>query len=278
MALRLAIIDGTFRYRHEAFIPVDDPGLLRGDGVFEVARVYRGRPFALEDHFDRLARSADGLGQIIDLDEIRRDVDAVLAHGDTGDAVIRIIATRGGRRLVLLEDVPSFPDTIALTPVVYEQPDLLVGLKTLSYAANELATRRARQLGADQALLVSRDGRVLEGPNFAVFAVLDDPQVLVTPPLTDGVLDSITRRRLLEVVRAVECSMSIERLRSAREIFVASTVREVLPVHRLDDVPFPAPGPCTRAARTAFRALVDEHAQGPDSTPAVTAFDGNHES
>jgi branched-subunit amino acid aminotransferase/4-amino-4-deoxychorismate lyase len=120
-----------------------------------------------------------------------------------------------------------------------------------------LATRLAQEAGADEALLVTPHGRVLEGPTSALFVSLDG-ETLVTPPLTDRVLDSITRRVLLAVVeRAREEVVTRDELRRAREAFLASTTREVQAVASVDGEPLPAaPGPLTLAAADAFRARV----------------------
>jgi branched-subunit amino acid aminotransferase/4-amino-4-deoxychorismate lyase len=136
-------------------------------------------------------------------------------------------------------------------------PRVLDDIKSLSYAANLLATRRAQELGADDALLVTPHGRVLEGPTASLFASLDG-ETLVTPPLTDRVLDSITRRRLLTILpHAREAVLTAEELGGAREVFLASTTREVQAVGHLDGRPLPeAPGPLTAQAAEAFSSHV----------------------
>ena len=116
-----------------------------------------------------------------------------------------------------------------------------------------LASRLARERGADEALLVTPHGRVLEGPTSSFFVSLDG-ETLVTPPLSDHVLDSITRRRLLAILpHAREEVVTRDELRGAREAFLASTTREVQPVARIDEVDLPmVPGPLTQSAADAF--------------------------
>jgi branched-subunit amino acid aminotransferase/4-amino-4-deoxychorismate lyase len=120
-----------------------------------------------------------------------------------------------------------------------------------------LAGRIAVEAGADEALLVTPHGRVLEGPTSTFFASLDG-ETLVTPPLGDRVLDSITRRRLLALLPgAREEVVTRDELRGAREAFLASTTREVQAVATIDGDALPAaPGPLTQAAATAFAAHV----------------------
>jgi branched-chain amino acid aminotransferase len=119
----------------------------------------------------------------------------------------------------------------------------------------------AGERGADQALLVRPDGKVLEGPNFAIFLGFDGSGPLITPPLNNGILDSITRRRLLNLVPAIERDVNISELDRVQEAFAASTLREVLPVSAIDGMPLDRiPGPRTSAARDAFRRRVAKEA------------------
>jgi branched-subunit amino acid aminotransferase/4-amino-4-deoxychorismate lyase len=91
----LAVLDGHVLPAGEAMLPVTDEGLLRGDGVFEVMRVYEGRPFALEQHLRRMVRSAANLRLELDLTAVRRDLDALLAEAGPVDAAVRFLVTRG---------------------------------------------------------------------------------------------------------------------------------------------------------------------------------------
>jgi branched-subunit amino acid aminotransferase/4-amino-4-deoxychorismate lyase len=253
----LAVVDGQVLPADEALLPVTDEGLLRGDGVFEVVRVYEGRPFAFEDHLRRMARSAQNLRLEIDLNAMRADVEAILAEAGPVDAQVRFLVTRGGRRVTLLEPLRDHSAAVRLACIEYVPPRVLDGVKSLSYAGNMLATRLAVEAGADEALLVTPHGRVLEAPTSTLFVSLD-AETLVTPPLSDRVLDSITRRRLLEALpQAREEVLTREELGRAREAFLASTTREVQAVASVDgDVLPEAPGPLTQAAVDAFAAIV----------------------
>ena len=103
----------------------------------------------------------------------RADIATLLGARDGGgdDVLVRMLATRGGRRIVLIEPMPALPATLALAPVTYAPPRLLDGIKSLSYAANMLASRLAREQGCDEALLVTPHGRVLECPTSSFFIV-----------------------------------------------------------------------------------------------------------
>jgi branched-chain amino acid aminotransferase len=247
----LACLDGEIRALDEVAIPVTDEGLLRGDGVFEVVRLYRGRPFALAEHLRRLERSAANLRLPVEPERIRADALALIERAGAVDAILRLVVTRGGRRLAMIQPLPEPLPSAALALVEYAPTRTLDGIKSLSYAANMLATRLARERGADEALLVTPHGRLLEGPTASFFCVLDGE--LVTPPLDDHILDSITRQRLLALCGVRERSLSREDIARMDEAFLASTTREVLPVRAIEGRELPAPGPRTRQAARALR-------------------------
>lgn len=238
----------------DARIPVDDDGLLRGDGVFEVIRLYGGRPFRLDRHMERMATSARNLRLEIDIERVREDARAVLEAASPGDCLLRVLVTRGGHRVALLEPLPPLPEPIRLASVTYAPTRVLDGVKSLSYAANMLAGRLARERGFDEALLVTPHGRVLECPTASFFWVRDGQ--LHTPPLAEHVLDSITRRLIIDTCGAHQTETTLEALAGVDEAFIASTVREVLAVSRIDDVELEPNGPVTAAAAQRAGAQV----------------------
>lgn len=250
----LGSLDGEIRDSADLVIPVTDDGLLRGDGVFEAVRLYDGVPYALEEHLQRMVRSAANLRLDLDVQAFRDDVDRLLAEARPGDAKLRLVATRGGRRLVLVEDLTPLPPSMALACVEYAPTRLLDGIKSLSYAANMLATRIAQEEGADEALLTTPHGRLLEGPTSAFFAVFGDE--IVTPPLSDHVLDSITRRKVLQVADVAERPITRADIPQMSEAFLSSTLREVMPVHTIDGRELPAPGRRTKETADRLRELI----------------------
>jgi branched-chain amino acid aminotransferase len=119
-----------------------------------------------------------------------------------------------------------------------------------------LALRLAAEAGYDEALLVTPHGRVLEGPTWSFFWVRDGE--LLTPPLEDRILASITRGRIIAATGAAEEPCTLEDLRAAQEAFIASTVREVLPIAAIDELRLPAaPGPVTLRTREALRQAIE---------------------
>jgi branched-chain amino acid aminotransferase len=256
----LGCLDGTIERAEETFIPATDEGFLRGDGVFEVVRVYHGKPFALGEHLDRIERSAANLrlGWVVPRAALEDEIPWLLTErgGSEFDGVLRIVLTRGGHRLLLTEPAPDTPERVRLGFVTYAPTRVLDGIKSLSYAANMLSTRAARERGFDEALLVTPHDRVLEAPTSTIFWVGDDG-VLSTPPLDDHILASITRDKLLELLSVEERPLTKEELLGAREAFLASTVREVQSVAAVEEQDFPETGEVTRKAAAAFRAHVE---------------------
>jgi branched-chain amino acid aminotransferase len=243
----LASVDGVIGPAADARIPVSDEGLTRGDGAFEVVRLYAGRPFALDDHAARLRRTCDGLRLDADHDALAGEVAALLAAAGPVDALLRVVLTRGGRRILTIEPLPARPDVARVATVTYAPNRILDGLKTLSYAGNMLAGRLARERGFDEALLVTPHGRVLEGPTWTFFWVAGGRAW--TPPLEDRILDSITRRYVIEESGAAEAVCTLDDVRAADEAFIASTLREVMPIAAVDEIVLPAaPGPVTEDA------------------------------
>ena len=252
----LASVDGAIGPTEEARIPVSDEGLTRGDGGFEVMRLYKGRPFALPDHLARLDRTCAGLRLPYDAEALETEIGALLDAAGPIDALMRVVLTRGGRRILTIEPMPERLPVARVMTVTYSPTRVLDGLKTLSYGGNMLAGRIARERGFDEALLVTPHGRVLEGPTWTFFWVAGGR--LLTPPLDDRILDSITRRYVLEECDGQERACTLDDVAAAEEAFIASTVREVMPISTIDGQPLPAaPGPVTEAAAAGLRAHVE---------------------
>src|SRR3954447_10107519 len=248
----LASVDGTITPTVEAMVPLKDDGLYRGDGAFEVIRLYKGRPFALADHLDRLERSTAAIELEFDRSALEDEIEAMLAELGDADGQLRLIVTRGGRRLAMTEPIPVHAEKVSVATVTYCPSVILNGVKSLSYAANMQSTRLARAQGADEAVLVQPGGIVLEPPTSSIFWV--SPQgALRTPGLDNGVLESITRDRLVKALDVAEGTWPVADLRAAKEAFLASTTREIQAVATIDGTDLPeAPGPRTREAQDAF--------------------------
>jgi branched-chain amino acid aminotransferase len=261
----LACLDGTIQPAADAVIPVTDDGLVRGDGAFEVIRVYDGRPFALREHLDRIERSVANLRLSWKPDRavLEQEVAELLDErgGSSFDGALRIMLTNGGRRILMTEPLHELPERVRLAYVTYAPTRILDGVKSLSYAGNMLATRIAQERGFDEALLVTPHGRVLEAPTSSIFWVNERGE-LCTPPLDDHILASITRDRLMTLTDAIERPVTGDELLGAREAFLASTTREVQSVATIEDRDFPETGERTLAAADALRRQIESELGG----------------
>lgn len=267
------LMDGEPVEADHAAISVLDVGFQRGYGCFEALRVYRGKAFRQAAHLDRLAQSAAKLHLPV---PDRSDLDAWCTRvaADSGESVMRVFVSggtdpkalgTGSRTVVLAEEAPTGHPAVSLqSRIAPWHTDSewfeLTGAKALSYGFNLAASVAAQLAGFDDALLVGRSGHVLEGPTFSVGWVTGE--VLFTPALDTGILESITRRAALEVagregIEVVEGVFDLEQVLEADEMIALSTLKEVSPVRRVDDREY-ADGPVTAALAKGFDDLVAE--------------------
>lgn len=253
MGLDTALINGRAVPLAEATLPVTDDGVARGDGAFETVGVWDGRPFRIDDHLDRLAASLAAIGlPPVDTALLRAEAES-LVDGVDADAALRIYVTGSSTRLLTLSAQPARPPTRHLVP----QPAPWIrplgtygpaGAKTMSYMPNMAATRAAQAAGGDDALLISLEGLVLEGPTFCVLWVHDG--VVRTPAVDLGVVDSISRRTLLDASRESSLEIAegrwhLDDLAGASEFVVCSSVRPVIAARRVGDLRFADETPIT---------------------------------
>ena len=266
------LINGVPTDPENAGVSVFDVGFQRGYGCFEAMRSYDGTIFRLDGHLDRLARSADHLRiDLVDHSALRAWCERAASGGD---GVVRVYVTGGtdatalgsnNATIVYLEPVPDLPPSMRLD--LLDAPwhsdgkvSELTGAKTLSYGPNLAATIEARSKGFDDAALLGSGDVVLEGPTFSLGWVTDG--MLFTPSLDSQILESITREATLESADRISVETTVGRfhrddLMASDEVFIMSTVREVMPVTAVADVSF-EPGPVTRRLVDAFDDLVSE--------------------
>lgn len=278
----LVYLNGRYVTDEEAWVPAQDRGLLSGQGAFETMRAYEGRVFRLGAHLERLARTLAWLGIEVPepMETLAAVVPVLLARNALAEARVRLTVTAGpaaagagaggaGRPTVLVTAVaPGAPDEHAyragISAVRLDLPHGLgpgAGHKVTSYLGWSLARRTAVERGAGEAVLVTGGDRVVEGAHSNLFAVLAG--AVATPPLSAGALPGITRAVVLallptEGVPGGERDLRWEDLERAEELFVTSSVAEVLPVTTLGGRPVGdgAPGKVTRRLAGAYRALV----------------------
>lgn len=258
---RRARVDGRDVALDEAAVGVCDDGFARGDGAFETVGVWDGAPFRLSDHLQRLAGSMAAAGlPAPDLDALRADVQAVL-EGLAADAVLRVYATGSGTRVVTLEAQPERqpPRHLVSQPAPWIRPVGtwgLAGAKSMSYLPNMAAGRAAQAAGGDDALLLTLEGFVAEGPTFAVCWMRDG--TLYAPALEMGVVDSISRRSAIEAaadlgVEVVTGRWRLPEVLGADEVLLSSAVRPVLAVATIDGHPLPEAAPMAGALTEALQ-------------------------
>jgi branched-chain amino acid aminotransferase len=281
---KAVVIDGVLCSADAAKVSVYDRGFLFGDAVFEVLRTYGGALFAWDEHFARLRRSAERvlLSLPVDGATLRAEVERAVAATGNDDSNVRIVVSRGAGpvtldpgtagsplRVILVEPVApppreAYADGIAaITVRVQRSVDgtAAAGAKVTNYLESLLAVREAKARGAEEALIVDGHGEVVEGATSNVFAVKGGG--LATPPEDAGILAGITRAHVLEAAAKAGIAVDQRRLRpealyDADEVFVTSSIREVLSVVRVDGrvIGTGAPGSVARTLHRAFRAAV----------------------
>jgi 4-amino-4-deoxychorismate lyase len=258
----------------EPVVFADDEAVLRGRAAFETLRVYDGVPFKLESHLVRLASSCERIGvEPPDAEEARELASLALAEADEPNAVLRFYRTPGREQssapslLALVNSLPTHLEELrargirlaSLLGVRAEAPWLLGGVKSTSYAVNMAAEAEARARDADDAVFVTEDGLVLEGPVTNLW--WRRGSTLCTPSLDLGILAGVTRDTLLEL--APEHGYDVEQgrfrvsdLAAADEAFTSSSVRELMPVVELDGRPIPR-GDAAAALQAALRETAE---------------------
>jgi branched-chain amino acid aminotransferase len=280
-----AFVDGRFVPVAEARVPILDWGFLRSDATYDVAHVWRGSFFRLEDHLDRFERSMAHLrlSPPYGRDDIRDVLIECVRLSGLRDAYAEIICTRGiprpgsrdprdcenrfyafvvpfiwiadpekqerGLHAVIADRQRIAPSSVDPTVKNYHWLDLEVGLL------------EAYERGGETAILTDAEGNVVEGPGFNVFAVYDGS---ISTPDT-GVLQGITRRTVLEL--AVDHGIPVEErpvpaasLRRADEAFISSTAGGIIPLTTVDgeDLGKGKPGPVTLRLRDAYWKLHED--------------------
>ncbi|HUB07804.1 MAG TPA: aminotransferase class IV [Myxococcales bacterium] len=276
----LVSFDGRLLPPARARISVFDRGFLYGDSIYEVLRTYGGRPFELPAHLTRLGRSARLIGLRLPLRAaaFRRRIGAALHAARNRESYVRVIVTRGEGPIGLDPALAVRPHVLVIVRPLHAPPaeiyrrgvsvsvvDVRRNLrqaidpaaKTGNYLNNVLALREARARGGYEALMLDARGRVAEGSTSNVFAVFGAR--VVTPPL-DGILAGVTRGLVLALagrlgLEARERPLRPEDLRRADELFLTSTLRELVPIVRVDGrrVGAGTPGPTTLRLLETFR-------------------------
>ena len=276
--LALAVLGHGVVDPDQPWLLADDEAVLRGRAAFETIRVYAGRPFRLDSHLRRMARSAEVLRlPAPDIEALADLGRQAVAAGGVEECGLRLVWTPGRpggqpNAFALVTAIPPGLEAerergtrlaslqLAIGALVRQSsPWLLAGVKSTSYAVNIAAQEEARRRGADDAVFLSSEGMVLEGPISNLWFC--EGGRLLTPSLDLGILAGVTREVVLEVaaeqgIAAEQGAYPFERMAAADEVFTSSSVRELMPVIELDGRPVAdgRPGPLAARFQAALRA------------------------
>lgn len=276
-------LDGELVDEENAKISVFDHGLLYGDGVFEGIRFYNRRVFRLEEHITRLFDSAKAILMKMPwshAEVLEATLETVRANG-LDDGYVRLVVTRGTGTLglnpmlcpkpsmfIIASTITLYPEEnyrrgMALATCATRRPApaaLMPQVKSLNYLNNVMAKVEAIQAGALEGVMLNEQGYVAECTGDNLFVVKGGR--VLTPPVSDGALDGITRQVILELagelgVPCEEKSLTRYDIFTADECFLTGSAAEVIPVASLDgrQVGSGEPGEITGKLMEAFRVL-----------------------
>jgi branched-chain amino acid aminotransferase len=282
----LVYLNGDWYPRSEAKVSVYDHGFLYGDGIFETLRAYDGRIFMLDEHLNRLQRSAEAIRLVPPLTkgQLERVLYESLSRNGLSNARIRLTISRGVGELGL--DVALCPQpTVVVMARAFEgcpadlyrrgmtagivatrrisAAALNPAIKSLNFLNNILAKLEAQARGADEALMLNQQGQLTEGTTSNLFWI--SGRTLKTPAVECGLLPGVTRRLVLELARRNEINITEggfppADLLCADEAFLTNTSLEIMPLVQVDGKPIGAgtPGETTRQLHELFKTEVRE--------------------
>jgi branched-chain amino acid aminotransferase len=277
-------LNGILVPAEDAKVSIFDRAFLYGDSVYEVVRTYEGVPFLLEAHLERLESSARRIGMRlpVDLETFTQEVTEVQQARGGADSYIRIVSTRGSGRLGLDPSLAENPVRMVIAmdlnppPAVTYEAGAKVALvsvrsnlkdaidpqaKTGNYLNSVMALAEAKKRGAHEAVMLDHRNYVTEGASSNIFAVLGD--TLLTPPLEAGILEGLTRSSVMAAchedgMRVLELPLTESALKCSDEVFITSSIREIVPIVQVDDQQIGSgrPGPIYARVRRLFDAYV----------------------
>lgn len=277
MTAELALWNGELMPLAEVRVSVLDRGWLFGDAVYEVIRLYNGKPFLLAEHEARLYKSLAGLRMPRTKGRLGEKITQLVSAGGAPDGLVYVQISRGVAPRTHLPPPGMTPNELVFIQPFDEAAyvekrtrgvaaalidDRRWGrcdLKTVNLLGNVLGAEEARSRGADEAILVDADGMVTEGTHTSFFALIGGQ--LVTTPLSERVLPGITRDLVMALARKEKLKVREERvvaaaLHQAQEVFLTGTLTEIFPVVSIDGLPIEAgrPGSMTIRLQKAFQA------------------------
>ena len=270
------LINGIEVKKEEFNIPVENLAIWRGDGIFEAIAIHNGYLFAIDKHMERFAKSAEKMFfDDIDFTKIKEDLISIASKFDNG--YMRVIIGRGTDKdksdvYIFYQDLINFPESFSLQSQKahwqsggdFSLDEVEnIGSKTISYAMNINQTRLAQKSGYTDSLLLNKDGIVLEGPTFCVSWIIDNK--IYVPSLDLGILDSITRRTLIDIAKEAGLDLKIENIHindiyNVDTVFALSTAKHGIFVSQIDDKTY-TEDPLLEIIRQSFTDFIEKERQ-----------------
>ena len=270
------LINGKEVKKEDFNIPVENLAIWRGDGIFEAIAIHNGYLFAIDKHMERFAKSAEKMFfDDIDFTKIKEDLISIASKFDNG--YMRVIIGRGTDKdksdvYIFYQDLINFPESFSLQSQKahwqsggdFSLDEVEnIGSKTISYAMNINQTRLAQKSGYTDSLLLNKDGIVLEGPTFCVSWIIDNK--IYVPSLDLGILDSITRRTLIDIAKEEGIDLKIENIHindiyNVDTVFALSTAKHGIFVSQIDDQTY-TEDPLLEIIRQSFTDFIEKERQ-----------------
>jgi len=270
------LINGKEVKKEDFNIPVENLAIWRGDGIFEAIAIHNGYLFAIDKHMERFAKSAEKMFfDDIDFTKIKEDLISIATKFDNG--YMRVIIGRGTDKdksdvYIFYQDLINFPESFSLQSQKahwqsggdFSLDEVEnIGSKTISYAMNINQTRLAQKSGYTDSLLLNKDGIVLEGPTFCVSWIIDNK--IYVPSLDLGILDSITRRTLIDIAKEAGLDLKIENIHindiyNVDTVFALSTAKHGIFVSQIDDQTY-TEDPLLEIIRQSFTDFIEKERQ-----------------
>ena len=270
------LINGKEVKKEDFNIPVENLAIWRGDGIFEAIAIHNGYLFAIDKHMERFAKSAEKMFfDDIDFTKIKEDLISIATKFDNG--YMRVIIGRGTDKdksdvYIFYQDLINFPESFSLQSQKahwqsggdFSLDEVEnIGSKTISYAMNINQTRLAQKSGYTDSLLLNKDGIVLEGPTFCVSWIIDNK--IYVPSLDLGILDSITRRTLIDIAKEAGLDLKIENIHindiyNVDTVFALSTAKHGIFVSQIDDQTY-TEDPLLEIIRQSFSDFIEKERQ-----------------
>ena len=270
------LINGKEVKKEDFNIPVENLAIWRGDGIFEAIAIHNGYLFAIDKHMERFAMSAEKMFfDDIDFTKIKEDLISIASKFDNG--YMRVIIGRGTDKdksdvYIFYQDLINFPESFSLQSQKahwqsggdFSLDEVEnIGSKTISYAMNINQTRLAQKSGYTDSLLLNKDGIVLEGPTFCVSWIIDNK--IYVPSLDLGILDSITRRTLIDIAKEAGLDLKIENIHindiyNVDTVFALSTAKHGIFVSQIDDQTY-TEDPLLEIIQQSFTNFIEKERQ-----------------